>query len=60
VFGIGLGPLSTPLEGPIRELDGPCFHHARSGLDAAKREGRGAVVEGWTRRSDRRRTRTCD
>lgn len=45
-FGIGLGALSTGLEGPIRELDGPCFHRARQGLESAKREGRWAVISG--------------
>jgi hypothetical protein len=45
-FGLGLGTLSTTLEGPIRELDGPCFHHARQALTFARRKGRWAAVSG--------------
>ncbi len=45
-FGVGLGALTTPLEEPIRELDGASFHHARRALDIAKREGRWVVVSG--------------
>src|SRR6266508_471377 len=40
VIASGRGPLATPL--PARatapELDGPCFHAARSALEAAKRD----------------------
>lgn len=33
-FGIGIGPLDTPLEPQALGMDGPCFHRAR---DAVKR-----------------------
>jgi hypothetical protein len=46
VAGLGVGPLSTALRDRVGENDGPCFHHAREALDAAKREGRIAVVRG--------------
>lgn len=46
VAGLGAGPLSTALRERVGENDGPCFHHAREALDAAKREGRTAVVRG--------------
>jgi hypothetical protein len=45
-FGLGLGSLSTPLGEPVRELDGPCFHHARRALERAKHEDRWAAVSG--------------
>ncbi len=34
--GLGLGGLSTPPAGEIRQLDGPCFHLARQALAIAK------------------------
>ncbi len=43
-FGLGVGTLSTGIRGPIRELDGTCFHRAREALQEAKREGRWAVL----------------
>jgi hypothetical protein len=46
-FGAGLGALSTGVSGPVRELDGPCFHLARQALQAAKKEGRWVVAEGF-------------
>jgi hypothetical protein len=54
VFGLGLGALSTGLQGTagaidVRELDGPCFHRARKSLETAKREGRWAVISGMPR-----------
>lgn len=45
-FGVGLGALSTDLGGPVRELDGPCFHRARHALETAKRKGLWAMVAG--------------
>jgi len=38
-FGIGIGPLETPLEPQALGMDGPCFHHAREAVErAAARE----------------------
>ncbi|MBZ0266598.1 hypothetical protein K8I85_00445, partial [bacterium] len=45
-FGLGLGTLTTGLGGPVRELDGSCFHQARRALEKAKRDGRWAVISG--------------
>lgn len=38
-FGLGWGPLSTPVGGNVSELDGACFHLAREALEQAKDEG---------------------
>lgn len=46
VFGLGLGGLTTKLGGPVRELDGECFHRAREALEGARREGRWAKISG--------------
>lgn len=50
--GIGYGPLSTPL--PTRRssrrlplLDGPCFHHARTALEDARKYSAWAQAEGF-------------
>ena len=45
-FGLGLGALSMELGGPVRELDGPCFHRARSAVELAKKKDRWAVLIG--------------
>jgi len=50
VFGIGRGALSTGLLPEARlvgQLDGPCFHRARSMLERAKREKVWAAFEGF-------------
>jgi hypothetical protein len=42
VIGCGRGPITTPLAKGVTapELDGPCFHEARTALEAAKRSRR--------------------
>ena len=35
IVAAGRGPVSTPLARTATEVDGPCFHQARSALDAA-------------------------
>lgn len=50
VFGIGRGTLSTGLLPEARyvgQLDGPCFHRARSMLERAKKERIWATFEGF-------------
>jgi len=34
-FGIGIGPLDTPLEAQALGMDGPCFHRARDAVERA-------------------------
>jgi hypothetical protein len=34
-FGLGIGPLSTPLRQPAIGMDGPCFHRARAAIGRA-------------------------
>lgn len=46
VYGIGGGGISTDLSDTITEVDGPCFHAARSALDRAKKEKKQVVVGG--------------
>jgi hypothetical protein len=55
VVAAGRGPIHTPLARSAPEVDGPCFHHAREALDAAKRGrlvlafgGFGTGLEGFT------------
>lgn len=36
--GMGIGTLSTALSQDIRNMDGPCFHHARQALETAKKQ----------------------
>ncbi|MCW3490504.1 SatD family protein [Dethiobacter alkaliphilus] len=36
--GMGIGELSTTLTSDIRNLDGPCFHQARTALETAKKQ----------------------
>lgn len=45
-FGIGIGPLATPLN-PKEALgmDGECFHRARAALETAKQGHRGVVYD---------------
>lgn len=47
-FGLGWGPLATPLEAAqaVAELDGPCFHRAREALERAKIESAWAALAG--------------
>ena len=48
-FGIGFGSLSVRLRRPVRELDGECFHRARTALVDAQRAGGWArVASAWT------------
>jgi hypothetical protein len=35
-FGLGYGELSTKIDQDVARTDGPCFHRARSALEAAK------------------------
>jgi len=44
-FGVGHGLLTTPLKATAVGMDGPCFHHARSAVEAARRRRRSIVVE---------------
>lgn len=37
IMAAGRGPIHTPLARTAPEVDGPCFHRAREGLEAAKR-----------------------
>lgn len=46
-WGLGRGPMTTPLELDLPLLGGPCFHRARDGLDAARRQGRWVVARGF-------------
>jgi len=43
-FGVGHGPLSTPLKPTAVGMDGPCFHRARAAVETARRERRRIVV----------------
>lgn len=47
-FGLGWGPLATPLEAAagVSELDGPCFHRAREALERAKTEAAWVALRG--------------
>ncbi|MBS4021208.1 MAG: hypothetical protein KGZ79_02125 [Dethiobacter sp.] len=36
--GMGIGPLSTSLDNDLRNMDGPCFHHARQAVESAKKD----------------------
>lgn len=49
VVACGRGPLSTPLHRGVTapELDGPCFHAARSAMEQAKRLGLVLAFEGF-------------
>ena len=44
-FGVGHGPLATPLKARAVGMDGPCFHRARAAIEAARRQRRCIVVE---------------
>jgi hypothetical protein len=44
-FGIGFGPLWTPLRPDAVGMDGPCFHRARAAVEAARRLRRTVVVQ---------------
>lgn len=39
LFGLGYGTLSTEVDRDIGNIDGPCFHRARSALQGVKRAG---------------------
>ena len=47
-WGLGAGPLSTDLGADVALLDGPCFHRARSAVEAAYAEGVWVRVEGFS------------
>lgn len=51
-FGLGWGPLTTDATAPARELDGPCYHRARSALGEAKRRRVWARLEGFPEPSE--------
>lgn len=44
-FGLGIGPLSTPLRQPAIGMDGPCFHRARAAIERAAAEATAVEVE---------------
>lgn len=47
-FGIGAGPLETPLKPQAVGMDGPCFHTARHALEVlAKDRDRWAAIDGF-------------
>ncbi len=58
-FGIGYGRLDTPIPSPSDPtdhppalgIDGPCLHHARDALEAAKTQGTWASVRGLGERT---------
>lgn len=52
-FGIGVGGLDTDLREEAVGMDGPCFHHARAALEAAKDESVGIRVAGFGAQADR-------
>jgi hypothetical protein len=39
IMALGRGPITTPLAATAPQVDGPCFHQARSALEAAKPQG---------------------
>jgi DNA-binding CsgD family transcriptional regulator len=45
-FGLGIGPLSTPLRQPAIGMDGPCFHRARAAVERAAANQTDVEVEG--------------
>lgn len=47
VWGLGRGPIATDLYPEVAAIDGPCFHRARSALEAAAREGSWVRVDGF-------------
>jgi hypothetical protein len=47
VIAAGRGPVTTPLAPTALEVDGPCFHHARAALEAAKQERRVIAFRGF-------------
>lgn len=52
-YGFGHGPLHTPLKPEAIGMDGPAFHHARTAILAAKKEGwHSGVFEGFGDRED--------
>lgn len=46
-WGVGRGDLATELNDDVSILDGPCFHHARDAVNAAKRASRWLAAEGF-------------
>lgn len=36
-YGVGVGPLTTPLQPRALGMDGPCFHRARAAIERAER-----------------------
>ncbi len=44
-FGLGIGPLDTPLRPQALGMDGPCFHRARAAVERAERRGTALEVE---------------
>ena len=52
VFGCGSGAIATPLAPTAPEVDGPCFHAARSALDEAKGRHLVFAFQGFPRDAD--------
>lgn len=52
-YGLGYGSLSTELLSDVAQMDGPCFHHARSALEMAKRSGDWLVARGFNEPANR-------
>lgn len=46
-FGLGWGPIATDPREHAPAIDGPCFHHARAAIEAAKKAGRWAEARGF-------------
>lgn len=52
-YGIGWGPLATPLRRQALGMDGPCFHRAREALSEAKHLKGWAAIKGFGIERDR-------
>ncbi len=46
-FGLGWGPVLTPLRGSVHRMDGPAFQRAHVAHETARRAGLWAAVEGF-------------
>lgn len=44
-FGLGVGPLETPLRAEAIGMDGPCFHRARRAIERARQQGTALEAE---------------
>lgn len=46
-YGLGYGALSTEILDHTYQIDGPCFHHARSALKRTRKESLWVTAEGF-------------